>query len=104
MEQYYNIIIEVVGESKEPNISINSVGDCDIKAIWSMINDIKEHRGYYPKGSFIKPGHPTARDLYRHHEGWDIFESLLPRNESGCIAIKYIKIYPEKPLVDLDLC
>ena len=92
------MIIQVACNSGEESISINNVSDLDISVLEPMLIDIKNHRGYYPTGSYIRPGHPTARDLYRSYQAWDIFESLIPKPRSGFSTILSIKLFKEKPL------
>jgi hypothetical protein len=92
------MIIEVACNLGEESISINNVSDLDISVLEPMLIDIKNHRGYYPTGSYIRPGQPTARDLYRSYQAWDIFESLIPKPRSGFSTILSIKLFKEKPL------
>lgn len=92
------MIIEVACNSGEESISINSVSDLDISVLEPMLLDIKSHCGYYPTGSYIRQGQPTARDLYRSYQAWDIFESLIPKPKSGFSTILSVKLFREKPM------
>lgn len=92
------MIVKVAGEPTESLISINTVSDTDMEVLEPLLMDIREHQGYYPKGKYQRPGNPTARDLYRKHEAWDIFESILPKPPSGFPAVISVELYSQVPL------
>ena len=94
----YTMIIVVAGEPGEDCISIATVSDTDMEVLEPMLVDIKNHRGYYPTGKAIKKGRPTARDLYHNYQGWDVFESIIPRPLSGFSTILSVSLYKEEPL------
>lgn len=99
MEEF-TIIIQVDAEEGEENMSINKVSDLDLEIMGSMLFDIQSHRGHYLKNRPRRKSYePTARELYRKFEGWDIFESLLPRPKSGFSTILCIRIFKEEPIM-----
>lgn len=93
----YTIIIKVAGEKGEENLSINRLSSSDLEIITPMIQDIREHRGWYPCGSFYKGG-PSPRQLYRHHLGWDVFNSIVPNPPSGFALVVSIEVYSQEPI------
>ena len=94
----YTLIISVFGEEDEGLISVNEVSETDLEVIQPLLEDLRFHQGYYPTGTFIRPDRPTARDLYRHHSGWDVFNSLIPHPKSGIYTILNVKLFPSEPL------
>lgn|SRR5574344_7210 len=95
----YKIIIRVACRDGEDSMSYNTIEDDDISVLNPLLQDIKEHRGYFPSGSFIEPDKPSAKDLYDNYVGWDILGSILPKPKSGIIAIIDIMLYKENPLI-----
>ena len=98
MENDYTMIVEVLAEPGESNIAITDVSDTDMEVLEPMLLDIQQHRGYYPTGGMCKRGQPTARDLYRKHQGWDVFESIVPRPPSGVNRIISVRLFRQEPL------
>lgn len=94
----YILMIKVATKKGEESISINEVGDTDMEVLEPLFIDIKSHNGYYPTGEYCRPGQPTARELYRKHQAWDIFESLVPQPPSGFACILSVQVFKEKPL------
>lgn len=95
----YTIIIQVDANDGEEAMSINKVSDLDLEVLSEMLLDIQSHRGYYLKNRpRRKPYEPTARELYRKHEGWDVFESLIPEPISGFTTILCVRIFREEPI------
>lgn len=100
MEEY-TLVIRVIGlkEDSRNSVSINKVSDSDMEILQPLLEDIKDHKGYFPCGIFVKKGEPTARDLYRVHSGWDVFDSLLPRPESGFALVDSVEFFNKPPYV-----
>lgn len=93
------VIIQVDSINGEEGISINKLSDLDLQILEPMILDIQSHRGHYLKGRPRRKSYePTARELYRHHAGWDIFESILPSPKSGFTTVYHIHIFKDEPL------
>lgn len=94
-ETFFTLVIEVVGEKGEECISVNQVSSTDLEVITTIIEDIRDHGGWYPCGEFYRSG-PTIRDLYRHHAGWEVFNSLLPQPPSGFALVASVKLFGQE--------
>lgn len=97
MSREYTIIITVMGVEGEENMSISTISDLDMELIYPILCSIKENNGRYPTGTFIRPGQPSGRDLYRDFVGWEILNSMLPRPISGFSNILTFSMYKEEP-------
>ena len=93
------MIVTVAGNPDEACISIEKVSDVDMEVLEPLLEDIKNHRGFYPTGRLpiIKAG-ISARDLYHDHIGWDVFESIVPRPVSGFNTIISVQLFKDTPL------
>lgn len=94
----YTLIVVVAGEPGEDAVSVVRVSDMDMVVLEPMLLDIKAHQGYYPTGKYVRVGQPTPRDLYHHHLGWDVFESILPKPISGFSNILSVSVFREEPM------
>lgn len=93
----YTMIIQVAGEDDENCISISKVSDADMEVMYPILEEIKRNKGYFTKGSYVRPGEPSGRDLYRNFIGWDVFSSHLPDPPSGFSRVLEVKLFRDNP-------
>lgn len=93
----YTMIIQVAGEDGENCVSISKVSDADMEVMYPILEEIKRNKGYFTRGSYVKPGKPSGRDLYRSFAGWDVLSSHLPDPPSGFFAVLEIKLFRDNP-------
>lgn len=93
------LVITVFCNPGEPSTSVNRVSMTDIKALDPLLECIKSHRGFFPTGSYITQGRPSARDIYGKYSAWDVLDSLLPKPASGIANILKVQLFREEPLV-----
>ena len=94
----YTMIVAVAGEPGEDCVSVVKVSDTDMIVLEPMLLDIKAHQGYYPTGKYVRADRPSARELYRKHQGWDVFEYIILRPLSGFSNILSVSLFREDPM------
>jgi hypothetical protein len=100
--QKFTMIVQVDANPGEQDVSIAKVSGTDMEVLDPMLQDIKSKKGYYPTRNRVKPGNPSARDLYHEYIGWDVFESIVPRPVSGFTTILSVKVFSDSPF-ELDM-
>ena len=94
----FTMIVTVAGEPDESCISIEKVSEVDIEVLQPLLDDIRNHRGFYPTGrKWIAKAGLSAKDLYHNHVGWDVWESIIPRPVSGFSTILSVHLFDSEP-------